>query len=263
MAPGCYDEANPTHEGIPVIVVIDHQILVLSLLSQVLPSKFSGFDVISLSAPDDLEHISERDLRLIILRPPEGCDADPLMHCDDIAGAQEGVPVLLLCNKSDERLATAALARGYRGLVTNSTPAGILLAAIQLVLAGGTYFPMTASANGSEAEGRDDPPLHESSRTGMPTMAAAPVGLEATFGLTLRELEVLAQLRRGRPNKQIARDLSISENTAKAHVRRILAKLRVKNRIEAVLMLQRCLDGTPPSLNAAHRRGPDDPECAE
>ena len=52
--------------------------------------------------------------------------------------------------------------------------------------------------------------------------------------LTDRELEVLRLVARGKSNREIARDLFISENTVKNHVRNILEKLQLHSRMEAV-----------------------------
>jgi two-component system, NarL family, response regulator LiaR len=53
--------------------------------------------------------------------------------------------------------------------------------------------------------------------------------------LSPRELEVLAALARGRTNRQIARTLQISEETVKAHVSSILAKLQLADRTQAAI----------------------------
>jgi DNA-binding NarL/FixJ family response regulator len=53
--------------------------------------------------------------------------------------------------------------------------------------------------------------------------------------LTYRELEVVKALARGRGNKQIARDLAISEKTVRNHVSNIYKKLHVYDRTQAVL----------------------------
>jgi NarL family two-component system response regulator LiaR len=53
--------------------------------------------------------------------------------------------------------------------------------------------------------------------------------------LSSRELEVLAALARGRSNRQIARGLAISEETVKAHVSSILAKLQLADRTQAAI----------------------------
>ncbi|HLI05870.1 MAG TPA: response regulator transcription factor [Ktedonobacteraceae bacterium] len=57
----------------------------------------------------------------------------------------------------------------------------------------------------------------------------------ATEPLTGREMEVLHLLARGQSNKEIARTLQIADETAKTHVRHILAKLGVQSRTQAVL----------------------------
>ena len=57
--------------------------------------------------------------------------------------------------------------------------------------------------------------------------------------LTPRQLEVLGALARGLANKQIARELGISEGTVKQHVNAILFELGVSNRTEAVYLLAR------------------------
>jgi DNA-binding NarL/FixJ family response regulator len=54
--------------------------------------------------------------------------------------------------------------------------------------------------------------------------------------LTARELEVMALLAAGRTNREIAADLVISEKTASVHVSHILAKLGVRNRVEAAAL---------------------------
>ena len=62
--------------------------------------------------------------------------------------------------------------------------------------------------------------------------------------LTDRELEVLRLVARGKSNREIARDLFISENTVKNHVRNILEKLQLHSRMEAVMyaVRERLLD---------------------
>jgi DNA-binding NarL/FixJ family response regulator len=64
---------------------------------------------------------------------------------------------------------------------------------------------------------------------------AAPVGGAATAELTPRELEVLRLVARGRSNREIATELSVSEHTAKSHVAHILDKLDLRDRIQAVV----------------------------
>ncbi|HVB11328.1 MAG TPA: response regulator transcription factor, partial [Bacillota bacterium] len=62
-------------------------------------------------------------------------------------------------------------------------------------------------------------------------------------GLSTREEEVLRLLSRGATNKEIAAALDISENTVKAHLKSILRKLGVGNRVEAAGWALRHLEG--------------------
>jgi len=76
---------------------------------------------------------------------------------------------------------------------------------------------------------------------------AEPVGISPThsvaedLGLTPREVEVLAQLAKGRTDRQIAEELFISKKTASVHVSNLLRKLDAANRIEAAEIGQRVL----------------------
>lgn len=235
------DGETPERDGLAAIVIVDHQLLTSALLRDALMARFEEFDVVALPGLAELERLEDREIGLLILRANGSPGA-----CDEVAHG--GAPMLLLCDGEDAAMIREAQRRGCRGLISNCTPLPIALAAVQLVIAGGTYFPQAAV---EAAPGQAAP--HAPSQPGEAAPEAAPPGLEAAFGLTMRELQVLASLRQGRANKQIARDLDISENTAKMHVRRILAKLKVKNRIEAVLMLQSRPEGALPSLDGGSR----------
>jgi len=88
-----------------------------------------------------------------------------------------------------------------------------MVGAIQLVLAGGTYIP---------------PHLLEHMPKGRYTSSSTAGGSH----LTQRQLEVLALLRIGYSNKEIARELEISEATVKAHVTMVLRSQGVSSRTQ-------------------------------
>ena len=67
-----------------------------------------------------------------------------------------------------------------------------------------------------------------------PDIAAQYVQITTRAELSPRELQILRMLGAGKPNKEIARDLSLELTTVKGHVKSVLGKLGVRNRTEAV-----------------------------
>jgi DNA-binding NarL/FixJ family response regulator len=63
-----------------------------------------------------------------------------------------------------------------------------------------------------------------------------PATSQAIRDLTARELEVLRLMAKGLSNAEIAGDLTVSDNTVKTHVARVLMKLEVRDRVQAVIL---------------------------
>jgi DNA-binding NarL/FixJ family response regulator len=133
-----------------------------------------------------------------------------------IAAATPGLPVAIMSELNDAEKVKQAIRAGARGYLPTNLPIKQAIAAIRLMAQGGIYLQPTALV----AKSLPQKELHS----------------PATNGLSPRELQVLAQLRYGKPNKMIAYELGMRESTVKVHIRHIMKKLNARNRTQVVLM---------------------------
>lgn len=116
-------------------------------------------------------------------------------------------PIVLLSANDNPRMVMDGMRRGAQGFIPKSACPEVVIAALQVVLAGGTYLPARA--------------------------LAGPAPLDGPAVLTARQREVLALLVREQSNKEIADALGMRVNTVRVHVAAILDALGVDNRTEA------------------------------
>ena len=128
--------------------------------------------------------------------------------------------VLVLTSATEPASASLAVRSGASGVVYKDVDPDALVRAIRSVHDG--HLLLAPEAAGSLV------------RTASGWNPAA--GLDA---LTSREREVLAEIAKGRSNREIARALTVSEKTVKAHVSSVLAKLGVQDRTQAALVAVR------------------------
>ncbi len=126
------------------------------------------------------------------------------------------LPVAIVSGTTDAAAIRSALAAGAIGYLPKTLEPATVVAALRLMLAGGTYLPPELLA-----------------ATVLPADGATEAGT-AGNALTPREQEVLDHIIHGASNKEIARALGVAEVTVKLHMRRILQKLGVRNRAGAV-----------------------------
>jgi len=159
------------------------------------------------------------DLVLLDLKMPglNGLDA-----LNALREAASGVPIVVLSGEDDPSIVRAAIERGAMGFIPKSSTPEVLIQALRLVLAHGVYLPPLAL-------GAPRATLSASAAT-----FGTGSGEAALPGITQRQMEVLRCVIRGKPNKVIARELSISEGTVKLHLSAVLRALGVHNRTEAV-----------------------------
>ncbi|HEY2616298.1 MAG TPA: response regulator transcription factor [Acetobacteraceae bacterium] len=162
---------------------------------------------------------------------------------------QPRFPIILITG-SDQctPVADLAIQLGLQGYIPASCSLEVAAAAVQLVIAGGSYFPR--------------PPTEASQEEFASHHAYSVADLTRTIALTSRERSVLALLSDGLPNKVIAKRLSMSLSTVKAHVHHIIRKLKVGNRTEVAILAQHLSPGitetaataTPPIESSRHER---------
>jgi two-component system, NarL family, nitrate/nitrite response regulator NarL len=133
-----------------------------------------------------------------------------------------------------------ALQLGAAGILLNETPARVLFDSIRSVAAG-EYWVGRTRLSGAV------PSLHAPVRNTDGSAA------DSEFGLTQRELEIVAAVRRGDSNRVIARQFSITENTVKHHLTRVFAKTGVVSRLELAVFAMKhqiAQETTTPEVNA-------------
>jgi DNA-binding NarL/FixJ family response regulator len=136
--------------------------------------------------------------------------------------AQAGGPRVLVLTTFDlDEHVFEALRAGASGFLLKDAPEDQLVAAIRVVAAGGSLFAPTVTRRlierFTEGAGGREPPAELAE-------------------LTPRELEVLRLVARGLSNAEIAAELVVSEHTTKSHVASLLSKLRLRNRVQAVVL---------------------------
>jgi DNA-binding NarL/FixJ family response regulator len=172
-------------------------------------------------APDGLAGVAavrahHPDVVLMDIRMPrmDGLAATPLV-------VAEGARVLILTTFDLDEYVYEALRAGASGFLLKDAPAADLVYAVRVVAAGDALLAPSVTRRLIEDFARrprmDRPP---------------PAALKA---LTSRETEVLVLIAEGLSNQEIAARLVVAEQTVKTHVGRILAKLGLRDRAQAVV----------------------------
>ncbi len=174
-----------------------------------------GIEVVG-EAADGAEGLAEAerlrpDVVLMDLVMP-GLDGVAAMR--ELRGRLPAARAIVLTSFLDEDRLLPALRAGAAGYLLKNAPPAEVARAVRAAHAGEAVLDPVVAARLVETLARDDEPLDR---------------------LTPREREVLVLLGRGFPNKQIARELHLSEKTVKAHVGHVLAKLGVADRTQAAV----------------------------
>ncbi len=206
------------------VLIVDDQALVRAGFRMILESE-PGIEIVG-EASDGLEAIEAArehapDVVLMDIRMPnlDGLEATRRL----VGGGSDGLRVLMLTTFDLDEYVYEALRAGASGFLLKDTPPEQLVAAIQVIASGDALLSPTITKRVIEEFIRRPPSTIE-------TVLPAALG-----DLTARELEVLGFMARGLSNAEIAKDLFVSETTVKTHVARILMKLDLRDRVQAVV----------------------------
>jgi DNA-binding NarL/FixJ family response regulator len=204
------------------VVVADDQELVRAGFCVILEA--AGFTVAG-EAADGAAAValaaSERpDVVLMDIRMPvmDGLEATRL-----ITAAGPGAPKVVILTTFDlDDYVYEALRSGASGFLLKDAPRADLVAAVRVAAAGDALLAPSVTRR-----------LIEAFAMRPASVAPAPSRLAS---LTPRERDILLQVARGRSNTEIARELVVTEATVKTHVGHLLAKLGLRDRVQAVIL---------------------------
>ncbi len=206
------------------ILMVDSHFLIREALRSVLKELNDHAIVIeAVDGHQAMQLVSEHaDIGLILLELNlPGRDGFSILS--EMRERHPATSVVVFSARHDRESVTKALDLGAAGFIPKSGQREIMLRALQLVLAGGTYIP-------PEILTPEDSSLPE------PKLTCPASGVrQGDLDLTERQVHVLGLMMQGMSNKAMCRTLNLAEPTIKNHVSAILKALKVTNRTEAVI----------------------------
>jgi DNA-binding NarL/FixJ family response regulator len=205
------------------VLIVDDQALVRAGFRMILEAE-EDMEVVG-EAADGREAVAEArrlrpDVVLMDVRMP---DVDGIEATRRLLGGDEtDAKVVMLTTFDMDEYVYDALRAGASGFLLKDVPPEQLVAGIRAVASGDALLAPSVTRRVIEEFVRRPP---ESVRTAPPELAE----------LTARELEVLELIARGLANAEIAKELFISETTVKTHVAHVLMKLKLRDRVQAVV----------------------------
>lgn len=215
------------------VIIVDDQAMVRAGFAALLAAQ-SDIDVVG-EAPDgargvELSRRTRPDVVLMDVRMPEmdGLEATRRLLAPGGTSRTPGAAgehrprVLMLTTFDVDDYVYEALRAGASGFLLKDAPPSDLIAAVRVVAAGDALLAPSVTRRLIADFAQQRPAAR-----GRPALRLK--------GLTERETEVLTLVARGRSNTEIAKDLVLAEQTVKTHVSRVLTKLDLRDRAQAVV----------------------------
>jgi DNA-binding NarL/FixJ family response regulator len=204
------------------VLIVDDQALVRAGFRMILDAE-PEIEVVG-EAGDGDEAVAEArrlepDVVLMDVRMPE---LDGIEATRQLLADRTSTKVIMLTTFDLDQYIYEALRAGASGFLLKDVPPEQLIAGIHTVASGDALLAPSVTRRVIEEFVRRPP---DSMRKTPPELAE----------LTARELEVLKSIARGLANAEIATELFVSDTTVKTHVAHILTKLRLRDRVQAVV----------------------------
>ena len=208
------------------LLLVDDDDLVRTGLKMILDSD-ADLDVIG-EAANGVEALAmldrlNPDVILMDIQMPEMDGIEATRRIGEKSPGDEGPRVLVLTTFEQDEYVFQVLRAGASGFLLKRTPADDLIAGIKVVAEGDSLLSPSVTRR----------LINEFAHTSASQAEADPSG--RLDSLTEREMEVLQLVSKGLSNQEIADEFVLSEGTIKTHVKRILAKLEVRDRTQAVI----------------------------
>ena len=159
------------------------------------------------------------DVAVLDIRLPDG---DGISVCRELRSQMPELAALMLTSFDDEDALLDAIMAGASGYVLKQIKGSDLVSAVRTVASGQSMLDPATTAR-----------LMRSLRT---EPAGPPEVAPELAGLSPREREILALIGDGLTNREIGKQLYLSEKTVKNHISRLLAKLGVQRRVQAAVL---------------------------
>ena len=210
------------NEPIRIFIVDDHPVVLAGLRSieELAPDmKIAG----AARTSSEAHSLIAKTRPAVVLLDVRLGGASGLDLCRELKALLPEIPVIFLTSYSDEQLVLSALEAGAEGYLLKESDTPRLIEAIRRVLAGEIVFDPAALKSLGEAR----------TKSGSAARDLETMQLES---LTVQERRLLAEVAKGRTDKEVAQALGLTPKTARNYLDRIFAKLNVHTRTEAAMV---------------------------
>lgn len=201
------------------LIMDDHEFVTTGLRTT-LSEYFSDLEVSAANCSEDaLRILTDHEIDIAVLDLFMPASGGGLEFIQQVCSSFPKVPIVVLSASESHVHIRKCLSYGVLGFVTKSSPREALFSAMNRALDGKSSVPEVTVLIDEVDEGANVEAIKEV--------------------LTPRQLDILECITRGRSNKQVARQLNLSENTVKVHVSNLLRGLGLSNRTEAAILGQK------------------------